>query len=97
MFASVRIGSPDKQEKILITDRAIGTNQDRKFVYVISDENKTIYREVSLGENLSGKTEIIEGLEEGDRIVSDGIIRIRPDMSVKPQDQSSTAQPQEQP
>lgn len=85
MFASVRIGSAEKMDKILITDRAIGTNQDRKFVYVVGDDNMTAYREVTLGVNLRGKTEVIEGLEAGERIVSDGIIRIRPGMPVTEQ------------
>lgn len=92
MFASVKIGSPSKQDKILISDRAIGTNQDRKFVYVVGEDNMTAYREVSLGENLLGRTEVLEGLEVGERIVSDGIIRVRPGMPVTPQEQTAAQQ-----
>lgn len=85
MYASVKIGSPSEQNKIFISDRAIGTNQDRKFVYVIGDNGMTEYREVKLGETMRGLSEIIEGLAEGEKIVSDGIIRIRPGMPVRPQ------------
>lgn len=94
MYAAVRIGSPAKQEKVLISDRAIGTNQDRKFVYVIGDDGMSAYREVTLGENLRGKTEVLEGLEEGEVVISDGIIRIRPGMPVTPQEQSSASENQ---
>lgn len=88
MYAAVRIGSATKQEKVLISDRAIGTNQNRKFVYVIGDDGMSVYREVTLGANLQGKTEVLEGLKEGDVVIADGIIRIRPGMPVTPQEQS---------
>ncbi len=84
MFASVEMGSPNTQKKILITERAIGTDQDRKFVYVVGDENKVEYRAVSIGESLNGGRVINQGLSEGDRVIVDGIIKIRPGMPVDP-------------
>ncbi|MCG8544404.1 MAG: efflux RND transporter periplasmic adaptor subunit, partial [Alphaproteobacteria bacterium] len=48
-FASVRLGSPDMRDVVLIDAGAVGTDQDRKFVYVLDDANKVTYREVALG------------------------------------------------
>lgn len=85
MFATIRMGSPSTEKKIAISDRAIGTDQDRKFVFVIGDDGKTAYREVALGDSVSGKRIVLSGLTEGETIVSDGIIRVRPGMDVAPQ------------
>ena len=91
MFATIRMGSPSTENKIAISDRAIGTDQDRKFVYVIGNDGKTAYREVTLGDSVAGKRIVLSGLNEGETIVSDGIIRIRPGMDVAPQFEKTLA------
>ena len=50
MYAHLKLGSTGEEKAILISERAIGTDQNRKFVYVVNDENKTTYREVILGD-----------------------------------------------
>ncbi|MEC7575776.1 MAG: efflux RND transporter periplasmic adaptor subunit, partial [Pseudomonadota bacterium] len=84
MSVSVLMGTADGTDKILVTERAIGTDQDRKFVYVIGDDQTAQYREVKIGESVSGQRVIISGLEEGENIISAGIVRIRPGMPVMP-------------
>ncbi len=85
MFVTVKLGRATSEPKIVINERAIGTDQDRKFVYVINDQGMTEYREVKLGEAVNGQRVITSGLSEGETIVRDGIIRIRPGMPVAPQ------------
>lgn len=85
MFASVKMGLPQKQDNILLTERAIGTDQDRKFVYVVNDQNMVEYRQVKIGESTGGERIVISGLAEGDKVITEGIIRIRPGMPVMPQ------------
>ena len=85
MFASVKMGTPSSQEQILISERAIGTDQDRKFVYVVSDKNTVEYREVRIGESIAGERVIKSGLNDGDQVITEGIIRIRPGIPVDPQ------------
>ncbi len=85
MFASVKMGLPEKQDNILLTERAIGTDQDRKFVYVVNDQNMVEYRQVKIGESTGGERIVISGLSEGDQVITEGIIRIRPGMPVMPQ------------
>ena len=84
MFGKLQLGSAVSQEHILVSERAIGTNQDRKFVYVVNEANKVAYREVTVGSSLSGKRIISKGLQDGDLVITEGIIRIRPDMLVEP-------------
>lgn len=84
MFGQLQLGSAIKQKQILVDEKAIGTNQDRKFVYIVDRKNKVAYREVTLGENLEGKRIITKGLKDGDTVITEGLIRIRPGMLVKP-------------
>lgn len=88
MSVSVMMGSPGDQERILVSERAIGTDQDRKFVYVVNSENKTAYREIKIGESVDGKRIVLSGLEQGDMVITEGIMRIRPDMPVSPQEKA---------
>ncbi len=85
MFATVKLAGPAVKNQIIISERAIGTNQDRKFVYVVDENNTTTYREVMIGESVNGSRVITDGLSAGDRVITDGIIRIRPGMVVAPQ------------
>jgi multidrug efflux system membrane fusion protein len=85
MFASIKMGSPSEQTKIMIDERAIGTDQNRKFVYVVNDQNMVEYRAVDIGESIEGMRVINSGLNDGDKVITDGIIKIRPGMPVTPQ------------
>ncbi|MDF7808317.1 efflux RND transporter periplasmic adaptor subunit [Pontiellaceae bacterium B12219] len=85
MFVRVNLGSPTERESILLNERAIGTNQDRKFVYVVNPDNIVEYREVTLGESIKGSRVIRSGLKTGEMVITKGLMRIRPGMSVDPQ------------
>lgn len=89
MFASVKMGTPSSQDQILIGERAIGTDQNRKFVYIVNDDNMAEYREVQIGESVDGQRVIRSGLSKGDHVIIEGIIRIRPGMLVDPQIQKA--------
>ncbi len=85
MFVSVRLGSPENKTALLVPERAVGTDQDRKFVYVVGPDNTVAYREVSLGESIDGSRVVISGLKAGDQVITDGIMKIQPGMPVAPQ------------
>ena len=85
MFVSIRLGTPSNDAKIMVTEKAIGTDQNRKFVYIVSKENKVAYREVKLGDTIDGKRVVMEGLQDGDQVITEGIMKMRPDMVVNPQ------------
>ncbi len=86
LFARIRIGSPGKGNVLLITDTAVGTDQDKKFVYVVGDDNKLGYREIKLGATVDNLRVVNDGLKPGEKIVVSGVrIGLRPGAEVAPQ------------
>ena len=84
MYAHLKLGSATEEKTILISERAIGTDQNRKFVYVVNDDNKTAYREVVIGDSIEGTRIVRSGLKSGDKVIVRGLMRIQPDMLVEP-------------
>jgi multidrug efflux system membrane fusion protein len=69
---------------VLVSDAAIQTDQEKKLVFLVDKENKVQYREVKLGDQHGGLRVITGGLQPGDRIVVNGMQRVRPGDPVKP-------------
>lgn len=84
-FARIRMGQPQAARAVLVTERAIGTDQDKKFVLVVGEGNKAEYREVTLGAPANGLRIVQSGLKPGERIVVNGLQRVRPGALVQPQ------------
>jgi multidrug efflux system membrane fusion protein len=90
-FVRVRMGQPKAENKILVSERAIGTDQDKKFVFVVDAENKVSYRPVQLGIAEPWSARVESGLAVGDKIVVNGLQRIRPGAVVAPQMEEKVA------
>lgn len=84
-FVRIRMGEPRPEGKILVSDRAIGTDQDKKFVYVVEADNTVSYRAVELGSATPDGRIIASGLAPGERIVVNGLQRIRSGSLIDPQ------------
>ena len=84
-FARLRMGQASPEPLLLISERAVGTDLDKKFVMVVNDEDKAEYREVTLGAVADGLRIVTKGLNAGDRIIVSGLQRVRPGASVKPE------------
>lgn len=84
-FARLKMGQASPQPLLLISERAVGTDLDKKFVMVVNDEDKAEYREVTLGAVADGLRIVTKGLNAGDRIIVSGLQRVRPGASVKPE------------
>jgi len=84
LYARVRLGGAAPRDAILIDEKAVGTDQDKRFVLVVNDGNQTAYREVKLGAVHEGLRIVERGLQAGDRIVVNGLQRIRPGQPVTP-------------
>ena len=82
-FARVRMGQPKQRTLVMIDERAIGTDQDKKFVMVVGDDNRALYRPVTLGGAVDGLRIITSGLKSGDRVVVNGLQRVRPGALLK--------------
>jgi membrane fusion protein, multidrug efflux system len=84
-FARLRMGQSNTTAALLINERAVGTDQSKKFVMVVGPDNKAVYREVSLGGTANGLRIVTSGLHAGERIVVSGLQRIRPGSLIDPQ------------
>ena len=89
LFARVQIdggnGAKDLTKAMLISERAIGTDQNRKFVFVVGADSKAEYRPVKLGPTIDGLRVVREGLKTGEKIVVNGLQRVRPGAPVTAQ------------
>jgi RND family efflux transporter MFP subunit len=85
LFVRVRVPVGDQHSGTLVTDRAIGTDQDRKYVLVVNDKNVVEYRPVKLGGLHGGLRSVDEGLMPNDWVIVNGIQRARPGVTVAPQ------------
>jgi RND family efflux transporter MFP subunit len=84
MFGRVKVPGSEPYEALLVPDVAIGTEQIRKYVMVVDKEDKVAPKYVTLGE-LSGDLRVIRsGLAPDDRIVINGLARLRPGIKVSP-------------
>jgi membrane fusion protein, multidrug efflux system len=91
LFARVRLVGQDRHAATLIQDRAIGTDQDRKFVLVLNNDNTLAYRPITIGRLVDGLRTVESGLTPGERVVVNGLMRVRPGMKVVAQTDSMKA------
>ena len=82
LFARVRLLGSQQHPAILVQDQAIGTDQDRKFVLVLKSDNSVEYRPVVTGRVVDGLRTVESGLKPGERVVINGLMRVRPGMKV---------------
>ena len=66
----------------MVADRAVGTDQDKKFVLVLKPDNTVEYRPIQLGRLVDGYRVVTGGLKAGEAIVVNGLQRVRPGMKV---------------
>ncbi|MGB4101688.1 MAG: efflux RND transporter periplasmic adaptor subunit [Alphaproteobacteria bacterium] len=84
MFAKIRVAVPHNGPMVLVADRAIGTDQDRKTVLFVGADNMVMPREVKLGGVVDGMRIILSGLKAGEKIVVNGLQRVMPGAPVMP-------------
>jgi multidrug efflux system membrane fusion protein len=81
----LRMGRAKSEQALLVSERAVGTDQSKRFVFVVGPDNKAIWREVTLGGTANGQRIVTSGLEPGERIVVNGLQRVRPGALLQPQ------------
>lgn len=90
-FARIRMGQARSTPALLINERALGTDQSKKYVMVVAEGNKAEYREVTLGAPVDGLRVVTSGLKAGETIVVNGLQRVRPGAALAPQTVPMTA------
>jgi multidrug efflux system membrane fusion protein len=83
LYARLKVGGGAPHPAVMVDDAAIGTDQDKKYVMVVDRDSRVQYREVTLGSQHDGLRVISKGLEPGERIVVNGLQRVRPNDVVK--------------
>jgi len=91
MFARVRVPASLPYDALLVPDSAIASEQVRKYVMVVNAENAATQKYVTLGQLVGNLRVIKEGLSADDRVVVNGLSRIRPGVKVNPQVQAPPA------
>jgi multidrug efflux system membrane fusion protein len=85
LFARVQLtGSTGAKPALLINERAVSTDQNRKFVFVVDKDNKAEYRPVVLGPTIDGLRVVRDGLKAGEKIVVNGLQRVHPGAPITP-------------
>ena len=87
LFARIRIPLSERHAAMLVDERAIGTDQANKFVLTLTSSNTVQYQAVELGPLVEGRRVVRTGLKTGEKIVVNGLARVRPGMPVTPQDE----------
>ncbi|MBR0343734.1 MAG: efflux transporter periplasmic adaptor subunit, partial [Rudaea sp.] len=79
---------------VLIDDKAVLTDQDRKYVYVLGAESKALRRDIVLGRTNDGLRVVQSGLDAGDKVVVAGMQKIfYPGMVVRASEAGAVAPP----
>jgi RND family efflux transporter MFP subunit len=84
-FVRVRVASSARYEALLVADRAIGSDQDQSFVYVVDGKNIAQLRHITTGQLADGLRVVKSGLQPNDVVIVNGIIKVRPNNPVKPE------------
>jgi RND family efflux transporter MFP subunit len=84
LFARVKLVGTEQKNATLVRDAAIGTDQDRKFVLVVGPGDTLAYRPIVPGRLTDGLRIVNSGLKPGERVVVNGLMRVRPGMKVTP-------------
>ncbi len=87
-YVRVKVKVEEVEDAVIIPETAIGTGAEPNstVVYVLDDDNKASQKRVDLGP-MSDRGRIVEaGLEPGERLIVDGLLKVRPGAKVKPQD-----------
>ena len=84
LFARIRVPVSEPHEGILINERAVGRDQGQTYVYLIDDQNSVVYRAIELGLPQGNLRGVKSGLNGGERVVVNGLQRIRPGVKVEP-------------
>ncbi|RDK08880.1 efflux RND transporter periplasmic adaptor subunit [Cupriavidus lacunae] len=86
MFVSIGLAGSDAASALVVPDVALGSDQSKRFVYVVGRDNKVAYREVALGAGLDGRHVVTSGLKPGERVVARGLQFVKPEVTVMPKE-----------
>lgn len=93
LFVRVRIPTGPPYNALTVSERALGSDQGQRYVYVVNDKNVVEYRPVTVGTLDQGLRVITAGIKDDERVIVTGIQRVRPGLTVKAVDAPMTTDP----
>ncbi len=85
LFARLKLTSGTVSQAVLVPERAIGTDQSKRFVWVVGEDKMPQFRAVTLGSLNDGMRIVTQGLKPGEHVVVSGLQRVRPGMPLNPE------------
>lgn len=83
MFASLDLRLQLRESAVVIPEPAIVNNGDATMVFVVDAMTNAVIRPVKIGMRLAGKAEVLSGLTEGEKVVVEGVQKLRPGAPVR--------------
>lgn len=84
LFARVRVPIGEAHSALLVSERAIDTDQGQKILYIVDGKNEVVVRPIRMGARHQGLRVIEEGLKSGERVIVLGLQQVRPGLAVEP-------------
>lgn len=85
-FVRLRLGRAKAESVLLVDERAVGSDQDKRYVMVVDADDRAAFRLVTLGRSVNGLRVVTSGLSAGERVIVNGLQRVRPGSPIKPQE-----------
>jgi multidrug efflux system membrane fusion protein len=84
LYARIKVGGGSPHAAVLVLTAAVGTDQDKTFVFVVNESNRILYREVTIDSERDGLSVVTSGLKPGEKIVVGGVQRVKANDLVQP-------------
>jgi RND family efflux transporter MFP subunit len=84
LFVRIRVPIGEPHKAILVSETALGSDQGQKYLLIVNTKNVVERRNVKVGSLSNGLREILDGITLTDRVITDGILRVRPGIQVQP-------------
>jgi membrane fusion protein (multidrug efflux system) len=94
-FARVRVAVAERENAILVPQRAIQELQGAKTVLVVDAHNRAVVRTITVGDHVENSFIVLSGLNSGERVIVEGMQKVRPGSEVKPSAASIAGEPVE--
>lgn len=93
-FVKVQVPFSKPYQAVVIPERAIASDQGTKYVYVVTDDNVAERKTIELGKLRGHQRVVLKGLEAGEKVVVQGLQRVRPGEKVTPTAEKATPEPE---
>ncbi|HXJ74220.1 MAG TPA: efflux transporter periplasmic adaptor subunit, partial [Candidatus Dormibacteraeota bacterium] len=88
----IKVDTGTRPDSILVPERAVAELQGKDFAWVIGTDNKATQRAIKVGETMGENLLIMEGLKAGERIVTEGLQKLREGVPVQPKTAAQMAE-----